>query len=133
MVEISGRYLGEKSCELQHPSQSKIITDAPKDNQGRGMAFSPTDLVGAALGSCMLTTMALTADKEGIPMIGATFTLKKEMAASPRRIARLTVMMQMPATIAVEHRERLVAIGEGCPVFKSLHPDLQTVVKWQWV
>ncbi len=81
MVEINLSYQGEKHCELTHgPSQTVIETDAPKDNQGRGESFSPTDLVAAGLGSCVLTIMAMKAEKDGHKFVGARARVEKHMS-----------------------------------------------------
>src|ERR1700721_26316 len=101
MVEMNATYLGDLHCELVHgPSQNKIQTDAPKDNNGRGLAFSPTDLVGAALGSCVLTTMAIVADRDGVVLKGSTVKVQKEMITSPtRKIGRLVCEFKLPKAI----------------------------------
>ena len=98
MVKSTGIYLGELNCELTHgPSGQVISTDAPVDNQGRGQAFSPTDLVGAALGTCMATTMAIVARRKGVELDGTTVEVGKEMSGdAPRRISRLTVRIVVP-------------------------------------
>ena len=131
MVKVSIQYTGDKHCDLVHePSQSKISTDAPKDNNGRGEAFSPTDLVAAALGSCILTTMAIFADKEKIDMTGAHASVTKEMKAGPRRIARLAAEVHMPAKLSATDRKRLEEAGTHCPLKYSLHPDLEIPVQF---
>ena len=129
MVNMSVVYKGEKHCELTHgPSGSKIETDAPKDNQGLGAAFSPTDLVGAALASCILTTMAIMAERDGIDLKGATAQVSKEMTSNPRRIAQLPVEIKMPKYLKPEDRKRLEAAAHSCPVHHSLHPDIQAPI-----
>lgn len=127
MVEMSIVYTGEKHCELTHgPSKSKIETDAPRDNQGRGERFSPTDLVGAALASCVITTMAIFAERDGVELKGATATFKKEMSLNPRKIASLPMKIHMPKGLSREVRSKLEAAAETCPVKRSLHPDIVT-------
>lgn len=136
MVAMSGIYVGHKRCDLTHePSQSKISTDAPKDNGGEGSLFSPTDLLGASLGSCMLTTMAIGAEKHGLEanIKGAEFHVTKEMSTTPpRRVAQLSVKIRMPQSIDPKLRDRLIAYANGCPVKKSLHPDIQIPVEFVW-
>lgn len=133
MVEMSVVYLGEKHCELTHgPSQSKIETDAPKDNNGRGENFSPTDLVGAALASCVLTTMAIMAEKDGLSIKGASARVTKEMQASPRQIARLPVTVDMPAGLSATDRKRLEAAAHTCPVHRSLSPSVQAPITFNY-
>src|SRR4051812_19221357 len=90
MVKMSALYQGEKHCELTHePSHTHIETDAPRDNQGKGERFSPTDLMGAAYMSCILTTMAIVAERDGVSIVGARAELGKEMVPEPRRVASL--------------------------------------------
>ena len=133
MVKMSAVYQGEKHCELHHePSGSKIGTDAPKDNNGRGAQFSPTDLVGAALGSCMLTVMAIAAEKDGVDIKGARMNVEKEMQANPRKIAKLNVVLHMPMHLPTEYRRKLEDIAHNCPVKLSLHPDLHIPVLFHY-
>jgi putative redox protein len=134
MVKMSMVYEGQLRCRLTHgPSGEKITTDAPVDNQGKGEAFSPTDLVAAALGSCMLTVMGIAARKNGINMDGATAAVEKEMVVVPiRRIGKITVNVQMPAGIAALQREMLEKIAHTCPVHQSLHPDVQMPIVFQY-
>jgi putative redox protein len=132
MVVISGRYTGELRCEAVHgPSGSKLVTDAPADNMGRGEAFSPTDLVATALGSCIVTTMAILATRRGIDFSSATFSVEKHMAMEPvRRIARLPVTIRMSAAISQENRAVLERAAHTCPVHKSLHPDVDAPISF---
>ncbi len=112
--------------QLEHgPSGSRIATEAPKDNGGTGGSFSPTDLVGAALASCALTTMALAASREGIAFGEAKATVEKRMTPPPRRIGELVLQIQMPAGLSRAHRARMEEVAHGCPVARSLHPDLK--------
>ena len=98
MVKITGEYQGDLHCLAVHtPSGSPLNTDAPKDNQGRGEAFSPTDLAATSLGTCATTTMALAARKQGIELRGLKFEVTKEMSTdAPRRILRLTTQIWLP-------------------------------------
>jgi uncharacterized OsmC-like protein len=132
MVKMSVDYTGGLHCDLVHgPSSTRIETDAPKDNMGKGERFSPTDLVGAALGSCMLTTMAIFAKRDGLELDGAKAVLTKEMVATPsRRIGALTVEITMPASLPQAARAKLEEAGINCPVQKSLHPDVKIPVKF---
>ena len=101
MVEITGRYQGNLHCSVRHgPSGSVLQTDAPRDNQGQGEAFSPTDLVATALGTCIATTMAIAARKHGVELRGLSFTVRKEMAPDlPRRIGRLVTEVRVPLPV----------------------------------
>lgn len=134
MVQIEAVYQGEKHTQITHgPSGATLETDAPKDNNGRGESFSPTDLVAAALGSCMLTVMAISAEKDGIDMRGAKSHVVKEMAANPRRISRLTVKVEMPNTVPRHAREKLEVIARTCPVAKSLAEQLDAPITFNWL
>ena len=115
-------YEGELHCTLTHgPSGTEITTDAPRDNRGKGAAFSPTDLVGAALGSCMLTTMGIVARERGWDIAGATAHVEKEMGSTPRRhIAKLAVSIGMPKELDPAAREVLEETARTCPVASSI-------------
>src|SRR6188768_375757 len=106
MVQINIIYEGELHCRLTHgPSHSEISTDAPKDNMGKGEAFSPTDLVAAALGTCMLTTMGIVAQRNNIPFAGARVRVTKEMVSQPtRRIGAIGVEINVPGEYGDEDR-----------------------------
>lgn len=132
-VKMSGVYQGEKHCELKHgPSGSKLETDAPKDNHGKGEKFSPTDLVGAALGSCIVTTMAILTEKEGLNLTGAQFEVQKIMGSDPRRIAELFVSLNLPGHLSADDRLRLEAIARSCPVQMSLHPNIKVHLQFNY-
>lgn len=134
MVAIEVEYQGELHCKAVHgPSRTELNTDAPKDNQGRGESFSPTDLVATALGSCMLTVMGITARTLNVDLNGATATVEKEMtAALPRRIQSLTVRINVPHAVSEENRKKLEQAAHTCPVHKSLHPDVRIPIAFTW-
>lgn len=133
MVEMTGIYKGDKRCETTHgPSQAKLSTDAPKDNFGKGEAFSPTDLVGTALATCILTTMAIVAERDGQDLRGSRFRVTKAMNPNPRKIAQLSVYLSLPAHIPESERKKLERIAMTCPVHRSLHPDVQMPVVFEW-
>ena len=114
-------------------SGNKIITDAPTDNNGRGEAFSPTDLVCAALSSCMMTLMGIVADREKIDITGMTSQITKIMAVNPRRIAEIQIIFSRPALIATEvQREKLVHAARTCPVAMSLAEGIKQSVKFDF-
>jgi putative redox protein len=129
-VVITGKYTGELRCEATHgPSGSTLVTDAPADNMGRGEMFSPTDLVATALGTCIVTTMAILAERRGIDLSSATFHVEKHMVLEPiRRIGRLPVTIRMSAAIPEEQRVLLERAAHTCPVHKSLHPDVEAPI-----
>lgn len=132
MVVINGSYAQNLRCEAIHgPSGTTLVTDAPADNMGRGESFSPTDLVATALGTCIVTTMAILATRRGIDFSSATFTVEKHMAVDPvRRIGRLPVTIRMSATISGENRTLLERAAHTCPVHKSLHPDVDAPISF---
>ena len=134
MVNIQIEYQGDLHCKATHgPSGAELSTDAPKDNQGRGESFSPTDLVATALGTCMLTIMGIAARTLNIDITGATATVEKEMtAALPRRIQRLAVRIRVPHSPSPADREKLERAAYTCPVHKSLHPDVQISIEFTW-
>lgn len=132
MVNIAVRYAGNKKCDLKHPEGATIRTDAPRDIGGDASGFSPTDLVAAGLASCILTTIAMWGERNGIDITGATATVEKHMTQppSPRRLGRLPVVVTLPAGVPVEMRERLERIGHACPVHASLHPEVEAPITY---
>ncbi|WP_430451592.1 OsmC family protein [Rhodopirellula europaea] len=131
-VEITAVYQGQLHCEATHgPSGTKLVTDAPTDNGGRGSSFSPSDLVATALGTCVMTIMGLVADRHELDLSGTTIRVEKEMASTPvRRIASLKTQVTFPAGLNLqpEMRDRLVAAARKCPVHQSLHPDIDAPI-----
>jgi putative redox protein len=134
MVEIAIAYQGGLRCRAEHgPSGVAIQTDAPLDNHGRGELFSPTDLVAAALGSCILTILGILAERHAVDLSGARAHVAKEMtSAPPRRIARLTVNLSLPATVPAELRPAFEKAARGCPVLASLHPEIEETLTFTW-
>ncbi len=135
MVKSTGIYKGGLNCELTHgPSGQVIETDAPKDNQGRGAAFSPTDLTAASLASCMVTTMAIAAKlKLDRDIPGVRWEVTKEMSADkPRRIVRLAVQIWLPFPRTPELGDLLEHAAHNCPVHQSLHPSVDKPVTFHW-
>ena len=132
MVKISIVYEGSLHCRLTHEQSGNVIaTDAPKDNNGKGEAFSPTDLVAAALGSCMLTVMGIAAGRHNIELKGTTVDVTKEMVVEPaRRIGTISVTLHMAPGIPSDKRKMLETTAHTCPVHKSLHPDIQTPIEF---
>lgn len=134
MVNISIRYDGELRCTATHgPSGTQIFTDAPVDNHGKGQSFSPTDLVGTALGTCMLTIMGIVAKREGIDLRGATVDVTKEMTAQPtRRIGKLTVVFTVPGNLSEVQKQKLENAAHTCPVCRSISADVLVEVSFRW-
>ena len=129
MVEIKARYDGSKKCTLTHQEGATLQTDAPKDIGGEASAFSPTDLVAAALASCVLTTVAMYAERHALNLDGMTAQVGKEMTASPRRIGYLPLTVHLPASVAEDARPNLERIAYACPVHASLHPDIKAPIE----
>ncbi|MFV0338077.1 MAG: OsmC family protein [Chthoniobacterales bacterium] len=128
MVEFTSEYLGDLRCRAIHgPSSTEIFTDAPTDNLGKGAYYSPTDLAATALGTCMMTTMAIIAKKQNldVDLRGMTSHIAKEMTTeTPRKISEIKVTLTLPIPATHPAREILEAAAEGCPVARSLHPDI---------
>ena len=119
-------YQGELRTNCTHlQSGSSIITDAPTDNHGKGEAFSPTDLIATALGACLITTMGIVSDRDGIDLVGTKISVTKIMESNPRRIGKIEVVINIPnQTLTADQKQKLEQTGTNCPVDKSLHPDL---------
>lgn len=128
-------YQGQLRTSAVHlQSGSEIITDAPTDNHGRGEAFSPTDLVATALGSCMLSIMGIYADKHQLNIEGSRASITKVMASEPRRISEVHVHMYIPSgTLTDIERKKLENVALTCPVAKSLHPAIKQEVVFEYV
>jgi uncharacterized OsmC-like protein len=128
------RYEGELRCTAQHgPSMSTVVTDAPVDNHGKGEAFSPTDLVGAALGTCMMTIIGIVAERHGLDVRGMTARTEKLMTTEgPRRIRSLRTVLTLPLPTDHPQRVLLENAAHTCPVHKSLHPDIDAAIEFVW-
>lgn len=129
-TEIEVLYTGDLYCELTHKDSGAVIkTNAPKDNNGDGNGFSPTDLVGAALGSCMLTVMGIYARNHDIKLDGAKMNVIKHMVSEPiRRIGKLEVTLTMPTGIASDKRPILERVARTCPVHQSINPEIESIL-----
>ena len=134
MVRIEVDYQGELRCRAVHaPSGEALITDAPLDNHGQGRSFSPTDLVGTAMGTCMATIMGIAAQARGIDLSGLHVAVDKEMTtAPPRRIRRLTTVISLPRDPGATQRQLLENAARACPVHASLHPDVERPITFRW-
>jgi len=134
MVEIRVLYEGELHCRATHgPSGATLATDAPLDNHGKGEAFSPTDLVGTAMGTCMLTIMGIAAEERGWDLRGATARVEKHMVRAPmRRIGKLEVVIAVPGGLPEEARPVLERAALGCPVRASLRPEIEVPIRFEW-
>jgi putative redox protein len=133
-VEINVVYEGGLHCAATHgPSRQTLTTDAPVDNGGKGAAFSPTDLVATALGSCMATIMGLVAQRNNLKIEGLQIQVLKEMVAEPvRRIGALKTRMVFPHGHAFSpaDRAKLEAAARACPVKQSLSSEVKTPIEF---
>lgn len=130
----TARYAGHLRTEATHTASGNVIqTDAPVDNHGRGEAFSPTDLVSTALGSCMMTVMGIVAERHNWDLVGSTFTVLKHMSTEPpRRIAQIDVTFTLPATLNPQERTLLERAAHTCPVGLSLHPEVRQNIVFEY-
>ncbi len=136
MATVKTTYLGDLRTNSTHlQSGNQLITDAPTDNMGKGEAFSPTDLLATATGTCILTTMAIVAQRDGIELSNSEVEVTKIMTQTPpRRIARLEINLKMKANVVLsdEQIKRLENTAHKCPVSLSLHPDVEQVLTFEW-
>ena len=132
MATVQTKYLGDLRTESVHlQSGNKLITDAPTDNQGRGEAFSPTDLLATAFGACVLTIMGIAAKTHGFDIDGTEVETTKVMGTEPRRIVELITTFKFPHNnYSAKHKEILELTAKECPVFNSLHPDIKKTVSY---
>jgi putative redox protein len=129
-------YLGDLRTQATHlASAEAIITDAPVDNNGKGEAFSPTDLTATSLGSCAMTIMGIVARRDEIDFAGSKIEVTKIMTAElPRRIARIEVnfTMKTPEVLSDEIKAKYVRTAHTCPVALSLHHEIEQVFNFEW-
>ena len=124
-------YMGDLRTESTHLQSGKtIITDAPVDNQGKGKAFSPTDLVATALASCMLTIMGIVAKRDGIMIDGTTAEVEKIMVSNPRRIGEIRLKINFPHPILDKDQVKLERAAHTCQVSGSIHNNLNEIVEF---
>ena len=134
MAQIDVWYEGALSTRSVHSDNgAEVRTDAPKDNQGLGQAFSPTDLFAVSLASCMLTLMGMAANRLHIDIKGMHAKVTKEMTAVPvRRIGKLSIAFSLPKRPSEDEIAKLIQAAESCPVHKSLHPDIVLDIRYEW-
>lgn len=132
MTSITCTYEGGLRCSSVHgPSGSRLLTDAPIDNAGKGEAFSPTDLLATALGTCILTIMGIVAERHGLDLGGSSVRLEKTMTQEgPRRVAMLEAWITMPPGLSESQRTMLQRAGETCPVKLSLDGAVPMHLHW---
>ena len=131
---IINNYVGELRTYSKHiKSGQKIITDAPTDNNGKGQAFAPTDLVSSALCSCMTTVMGICAEKGGFKMPNSSAKITKVMSVEPRKIKEIRIELNFEENnLSEAQKNKLKNVGENCPVAKSLHPDINQVINFNF-
>ena len=128
-------YKGDLRCECIHLQSGTLIeTDAPTDNRGKGERFSPTDTLCVALATCIVTTMALKAYDMNINLAGTNIDVTKHMIADPRRIGKIDIVLHFDSILHLEEKDKTILkrVGDNCPVAKSLHPDLEVDITYNW-
>lgn len=134
MNNYKGTYLGNLRCRIKHIESGSIInTDAPKDNHGKGETYSPTDLLATALGSCMVTIIAIRANAKKINLGAVDFDIEKVMQSCPRKVSEIKLTIKMNKTLSSTEREYLEKEGLNCPVALSLHPELKQQVSFEYI
>ena len=131
---IENKYVGELRTESTHlKSSNVIITDAPTDNNGKGNAFSPTDLVASALCSCMTTVMGICANKNQFDLPNSTAHITKVMSSHTRIISKIILEINFDSNnLSDQNIEKLIAVAKGCPVAQSLSSDLVQEVRFNF-
>ena len=126
-------YTGNLRCTAQHLQSGTVIeSDAPTDNRGKGEKFSPTDLLCVSLATCMLTTMAIKAAELQVDITNAKAEVTKHMLSNPRRVGKIEVAVNLPANGTENDRKILEKTGDNCPVMKSIHPEIEVVISYNW-
>jgi uncharacterized OsmC-like protein len=126
-------YLGELRTSCVHiQSGTEILTDAPTDNHGKGEAFSPTDLLATALGSCMISIMAIKSKDLNVDLLGSTVEVTKIMQVEPRRIGAIEIILNMAITPDEKTKIILERAAMNCPVLLSLHPEIDKRISFNW-
>lgn len=133
MATSSIEYVGDLRTTCIHlQSGTQILTDAPTDNHGKGEAFSPTDLVATALGSCMVSIMAIKSKDLEVDLKDSTVSITKIMQAEPRKIAKIIVELNLSIATSDKNKTILERSAMTCPVLLSLHPDIEKEVTFNW-
>lgn len=128
-------YKGALRTEMTHLQSTSVIeNDAPTDNMGKGERFSPTDMVATALGSCMLTTLGIKANAMDIDLTDSKVEITKIMKPDPRRIGGIKAHVTMSKTLNLDDKtkEILERVARTCPVERSLHPDMELDITFEW-
>ena len=128
-------YKGELRTEAKHLQSGTVIeTDAPTDNQGKGEKFSPTDLLATSLGNCMMTIMGIKARDMKLNLADTKIDIAKIMKADPRRVSGINVEFHFPENLQLDDKQKAILENAAltCPVAKSIHPDIEMNVKFNW-
>ncbi len=128
-------YLGGLRNEVEHlQSGTKLVTDAPLDNHGKGESFSPTDLFASSLGCCMLTIMGISAESYGFNIDGATIETEKVMGTNPRRIVEIKLDIHFPegANYTDQQKRLIESAARTCPVANSLNPEIKKTITFNY-
>ncbi|MGB0979120.1 MAG: OsmC family protein [Croceimicrobium sp.] len=126
-------YQGNLRNQAEHLKSGQVIlNDAPLDNNGKGEAFSPTDMVATALATCALTVMGIRAKQEGFDLEETSASVVKEMASDPRRISTIAISISIKANCSEKMQKILEGVGRNCPVSKSLSSDLKQEFEFNW-
>ena len=134
MATVTAKYLGDLRTECVHvASGTTLVTDAPVDNQGKGEAFSPTDLCATALASCAMTIIGIYGRSHDVDVTGTTIEVTKTMSANPRRIGKIEMIFTMPDRDYTDKQKLMIERAAlTCPVHLSLHPDVEQVFTFKW-
>lgn len=134
MTKMSINYLGELRTEATHlQSGNKLITDAPKDNHGKGEAFSPTDLLATSLAACMISIMGINANKNNFSIEGTTAEIEKIMASNPRRVEEVKIIITMGKHHYTDEQKKMLKVAAlNCPVALSLRKELKQTIEFVW-
>lgn len=126
-------YIGDlRTISVHIQSGTEILSDAPKDNHGKGEAFSPTDLVANSLATCMISIMGIKSRDLNVDLTGSTVEVTKIMQAEPRKIAKIITVLNMNIAADDKTKTILERAAMNCPVMLSLHPDIEKEVTFNW-
>ncbi len=126
-------YIGDlRTTSVHLQSGTEILSDAPKDNHGKGEAFSPTDLVANSLATCMISIMGIKSRDLNVDLTGSTVEVTKIMQAEPRKIAKIITVLNMNLVADDKTKTILERAAMTCPVMLSLHPDIEKEITFNW-